>query len=62
MGTIDRGARWKFWLYLGAPLALAAVVLIGLALLSVENLSGDVSARQIFHDHAVAIRNMLFRD
>jgi hypothetical protein len=54
--------RWKICIAFGAPLIVAAVVLAGLAWLSAENLSGNVAARQMFHDHAVAIRNLLFRD
>ena len=53
--------RWHFCLALGAPLIVAAVVMAGLAWLSIENLNGSVVARQSIHDHAVAIRNLLFR-
>jgi hypothetical protein len=62
VATTKPEARWKICLHLGAPLIVAAVVLAGLAWLSAENLSGSVAARQSIHDHAVAIRNLLFRD
>jgi hypothetical protein len=54
--------RWKICVALGAPLIVAVVVLAGLGWLSAENLSGSVAARQSIHDHAVAIRNLLFRE
>jgi hypothetical protein len=61
MTTAKTEPRWKVCIALGAPLLVAAVVLVGLAWLSAENLSGTVAARQSIHDHAVAIRNLLFR-
>ena len=55
-------AHWRVYLALVPPLLVAAVVLVGLAWLSVENLNGSVGARQSLHDHAVAIQNLLFRE
>jgi len=52
----------KACLALAAPLTVAAVVVAGLVLLSVENLNGSVVARQLTHDRAAAIRNLFFRD
>lgn len=55
-------ARWTFCVAYGAPLTVAAVVLSGLAWLSIENLDGSVGARQSIHDHTGAIRNLLLRE
>jgi len=54
--------RWKLCVYLGVPLVLVAVVLTGLGLLSVQNLSSNVTARQFINDHATAIRNLFIRN
>jgi hypothetical protein len=62
VATVKSEPRWKICLLIGAPLVVAAVVLAGLGWLSEENLSGSVAARESIHDHAVAIRNLLFRD
>jgi hypothetical protein len=62
VATAKSESRWKICVAFGAPLIVATVVLAGLAWLSAENLSGNVAARQSIHDHAVAIRNLLFRE
>ena len=54
--------RCKLCVYLGAPLALVAVVLTGLALLSATNLNGSVAARQVIYENAIAIRNLFMRN
>jgi hypothetical protein len=42
-------------------LIVAGVVVLGLASLCRENLSGNVGARQLNNDHATAIQKILFR-
>jgi hypothetical protein len=44
-----------------SPLFVAAIIVSGLASLSVENLSGTSIAHQVTQDHAVAIHKLWFR-
>jgi len=44
-----------------SSLMVATVVVIGLASLCAENLSGSVMSRQIKEDHSVAVQKLLFR-
>jgi hypothetical protein len=44
-----------------SPLIVAAVVILGLASICAENLSGSVGARQFRNDHSAAIQKLLFR-
>jgi hypothetical protein len=55
-------SHWRMCAALAPPLLVAAVVLMGLTWLSIENLNGSVGARQSLHDHAVAVKNLLFRE
>jgi len=53
--------RRNLWLYLVASFVVAFAIVTALGWLSFENLSGDVSARQMFHDNIEAIKNLFFR-
>jgi hypothetical protein len=44
-----------------SPLIVAAVVVLGLASLCAQNLSGGGGARQFKEDHSMAIQKLLFR-
>ncbi len=53
--------RWDFCASLFSPLIVAAVVVTGLASLSVQNLNGSSAVHQIKLDHAAAVQRLLFR-
>ena len=55
------GDRRSAYVSLLSPLIVAGVVVLGLASLCLENLSGSVGARQLNYDHATAIQKILFR-
>jgi hypothetical protein len=44
-----------------SSLLVAAVIVTGLATLSVQNLSGNIGAPQLKQDHSVAIQKLMFR-
>jgi hypothetical protein len=46
---------------LASPLILAAIVVLGFAVLCMENLNGRVGGRQFRDDHSTAIQKLLFR-
>jgi hypothetical protein len=58
---VPSGDRRSAYVSLLSPLIVAGVVVLGLASLCLENLSGSVGARQLNNDHATAIQKILFR-
>jgi hypothetical protein len=49
------------WATIASPLALAAIVIVGLILLGAENLTGRMANRQLPLEHSTAIQNLLLR-
>jgi hypothetical protein len=57
----NRESRLLVWATVAPPLFLAAIIVIGLVLLSARNLTGESAIEQASTEHATAIHNLFFR-
>jgi len=57
----NMGRNLHVWTATASPLVVAAVVVMGLALLGAENLAGGIGTRHLPTDHATATQNLYFR-
>jgi hypothetical protein len=57
----NRENRLLVWAIMAPPLFLAAIIVMGLVLLSARNLTGGSSIEQASTDHSTAIHNLFFR-
>ena len=55
------GCNLHFWAATASPLVVAAVVVIGLAVLGVKNLGGGIASPHLPIEHATAIQSLYFR-
>lgn len=57
----NRDNKFLVWATMASPLFLAAVIVMGFALLSVRNLTASRSIEQAPTEHSTAIQNLFFR-
>lgn len=57
----NKGRNLPVWAATASPLVVAAVVVMGLALLGAENLAGGIATRHLPIDHATATQDLYFR-
>ncbi len=53
--------RLQVWVTIASPLVVATVIVTGLFLLGIENLTGVTAAGRLPVDHSMAVQNLFFR-